>query len=97
MCDAKVEDPLAGQFLHDTRKCDRHTRWICVKCSEDEVNDRVNYYRVSTVLNRYVNSIDWGTLAVRDLGGFRSVCAWDGSLLASTDANLMSKVLLCLW
>ncbi|KAF4333505.1 hypothetical protein FBEOM_12687 [Fusarium beomiforme] len=43
-CDKKTEEEVAGKFLSERCDCDVYTRWICVRCEEDERKTTRRYF-----------------------------------------------------
>jgi hypothetical protein len=47
-CDGKTEEELKGKFLSERCDCDVYTRWICVRCEDEEREMTRKYFAEST-------------------------------------------------
>lgn len=50
-CDAKTEKEVEGKFLNERCDCDIYTRWICVRCEEEERETAWKYFDEQTELD----------------------------------------------
>lgn len=50
-CDAKLEEELRGQFLHELCDCERDTRWLCSKCVDRQDRETREMYDKYTVFS----------------------------------------------
>ncbi|RKL34021.1 hypothetical protein BFJ72_g9508 [Fusarium proliferatum] len=50
-CDAKTEKEVEGKFLNERCDCDIYTRWICVRCEEEERETAWKYFEEQTELD----------------------------------------------
>ncbi|KLO96971.1 uncharacterized protein FFNC_15076 [Fusarium fujikuroi] len=50
-CDAKTEKEVEGKFLNERCDCDIYTRWICVRCEDEERETAWKYFEEQTELD----------------------------------------------
>ncbi|KAF5649402.1 hypothetical protein F52700_676 [Fusarium sp. NRRL 52700] len=50
-CDVKTEKEVAGKFLNERCDCDVYTRWICVRCEEEERKTLREYFAERTEMD----------------------------------------------
>ncbi|KAF5669359.1 hypothetical protein FCIRC_9302 [Fusarium circinatum] len=59
-CDAKIEKEIMGKFLNERCDCDVYTRWICVRCEEEERKTSRKYFAERT-------EMEWNWIVREDI------------------------------
>lgn len=63
ICDEETEKELLGKFLNERCDCDVYTRWICVRCENEEQKTTTKYFNERTQMEW-----DWMTRYDVDFG-----------------------------
>ncbi|EWY84032.1 hypothetical protein FOYG_13810 [Fusarium oxysporum NRRL 32931] len=59
-CDAKTEKGVSGMFLNERCDCDVYTRWVCVRCEEEERMTARKYFAERT-------EMEWNWIVREDI------------------------------